>query len=137
MNFEINGILGLIVALFTVASLAAGGAGYYKGSSAKSRLEARDDDIAAWEVRYNALKEDLAREKIDREHDKEVATNAQTLLSSQLNTANQRIQNLADVVKAQDTLTEIAGTLQTHDKRAKNIEKLTIEVAKKVGVPLD
>jgi hypothetical protein len=137
MNFDITGALGLILILFTIAATLAGAAGYYKASAAKSRIEAADADIARWATRYAALEGDLGREKADRQHDVHLEQSKRQLVEESLATANQRISNLADVLRAQDTLKEISEVLMYQGERSKNIERIVIEMARAGGLGID
>jgi uncharacterized protein HemX len=137
MVIHLNSIIGVVIGILTLAALIAGGAGYYSGQSAKSRIAQRDQDIAAWEVRYHGMEVDLATEKSDRAHDVEKLMNENGLVREQLNTSNQRIQNLADVIRAQDTLKEIVDVISSNNELGRAILTITQEIARKAGVPID
>jgi methyl-accepting chemotaxis protein len=80
---------------------------------------------------------DLATEKSDRAHDVEKLMNENGLVREQLNTSNQRIQNLADVIRAQDTLKEIVDVISSNNELGHAILTITQEIARKAGVPID
>jgi flagellar biosynthesis GTPase FlhF len=115
-DFQVSGVLGLVLLLLSITGALAGVWGYAKASSAKSRIEARDEDIEAWEERYAALKIDLEREQERRASDVAIERTQRERVEAELKTANQRIQNLADFVAAQEVLQDIRQSLAKHDE---------------------
>lgn len=116
-------ILAAIIAGLGGLGGLAGVVGYLRGTYAKTTIEALRKDISDWENRYDALEQDLATEK----------ERTGALQTGQREDAI-KLEALKETLAAKADFNEIASILTTHDQRAQSIEKVMLEVAKKVGL---
>lgn len=117
-----GGILGVILAVFGLAGVIAGVAGYFRASYAKARIEALNGDIEERDRRHELLKDELAEERTARE---------ETDRKLQAETTARQV--LERVVTGKQELEEIASILRVMDQRGVSIQQIINAIATAVG----
>jgi hypothetical protein len=119
---NLGGIVGIVLAIFGAAGMLAGVAGYTRGSSAKSRIEALNGDIVERDRRHELLRSELGEERQARQ---------ETDRKLQAETAARTI--LQDVVTGKQDWAEITAILRVMDERGVNIQQVLDSIATATG----